>query len=89
LKGESITVYGYNISTRYSEVYWTMQPPIALPADFVARFAGKVVAVTGYVGALRCRAPTAIGHFNPLFFAQENDCFSRFNRTRATSSGIG
>ena len=25
-----------------------MQPPIPLPADFVSRFAGKVVALTGY-----------------------------------------
>jgi len=41
-------VYSQNISTHYSEVYWTMQQPIPLPADFVARYTGKIVAVTGY-----------------------------------------
>ena len=35
-------VYSQNISTRYSEVHWTMHPPVALPADFVARYKGKV-----------------------------------------------
>ena len=47
LKGEYIDVYSHNISTHYSEVYWTMQPSIPLPADFVKRFDGKIVALTG------------------------------------------
>lgn len=47
-RGEFIEVYSDNISTRYSEVYWTMQPAKNLPSDFVARFDGKVVAFTGY-----------------------------------------
>lgn len=36
-RGSYIDVYSFNISTRYSEVYWTMQPPIPLPAHFKAR----------------------------------------------------
>ena len=32
-----------NISTVYSEVFWTMTPDVPLPADFVARYAGKIV----------------------------------------------
>jgi len=46
-RGSFIDVYSWNISTRYSEVYWTMQPAVPLPADFVARYAGRVVALTG------------------------------------------
>ena len=47
-RGEFFEVYSDNISTSYSEVYWTMQPPQDLPTDFVKRFDGKVVAFTGY-----------------------------------------
>eukprot|EP01045_Picozoa_sp_COSAG04_P002723 COSAG04_NODE_103_length_26181_cov_19.804616_12_plen_217_part_00 len=47
-RGEYIEVYSQNISTRYSEVHWTMHPPVALPAEFVERYKGKVVAITGY-----------------------------------------
>eukprot|EP00658_Telonema_sp_P-2_P017566 TRINITY_DN16837_c0_g1_i21.p1 TRINITY_DN16837_c0_g1~~TRINITY_DN16837_c0_g1_i21.p1 ORF type:complete len:697 (-),score=123.62 TRINITY_DN16837_c0_g1_i21:336-2426(-) len=47
-RGEWIEIYSYNISTQYSEVYWTTQPAIRLPADFVSRFRGKIVALTGY-----------------------------------------
>jgi len=32
-----IEVLGHPIETRYSEVFWTAQPPVALPPDFVAR----------------------------------------------------
>merc|ERR1719272_1460062 len=71
-RGEYIDVYGFNISTHYSEVYWTMQPPIPLPAEFVARFAGKVVALTGYeVDSIRMlpdgtEESVRIQYFNPL-----------------------
>ena len=34
--------------TRYSEVYWTRNTPINLPDALVQRFAGKVMAITGY-----------------------------------------
>ena len=47
-RGEYIEVYSQNISTHYSEVHWTMHPPVDLPAEFVARYRGKVVAITGY-----------------------------------------
>ena len=47
-RGKFIEVYSQNISTQYSEVHWTMHPPVALPADFVAKYNGKVVALTGY-----------------------------------------
>ena len=36
------------IRTRYSEVYWSLMPPIALPADLVKRYDGKVMAITGH-----------------------------------------
>ena len=53
-RGKFIEVYGDNITTHYSEVYWTVQPDVALPADFVSKYKGKVVAFTGYeVDALR------------------------------------
>eukprot|EP01063_Lacrimia_lanifica_P024022 TRINITY_DN31_c0_g1_i1.p2 TRINITY_DN31_c0_g1~~TRINITY_DN31_c0_g1_i1.p2 ORF type:complete len:710 (+),score=265.41 TRINITY_DN31_c0_g1_i1:61-2190(+) len=45
---ESFTVYSEPISARYSQTYWTMQPNIPLPDDIVAKFNGKVMAITGY-----------------------------------------
>ena len=45
---ESFTVYSPPIRTQYSQVYWTMMDPVALPDDVVKRFDGKVMAVTGY-----------------------------------------
>lgn len=47
-RGKFIEVYSENISTVYSEVYWTVQSPVPLPSDFVAQYKGKVVAFTGY-----------------------------------------
>jgi hypothetical protein len=47
-RGKFIDVYTDNITTVYSQVFWTDMPPVPLPADFVARFAGKVVSITGY-----------------------------------------
>lgn len=41
-------VYSHNITSVYSEVYWTVQPDVPLPADFVAKYRGKAVAFTGY-----------------------------------------
>jgi hypothetical protein len=53
-RGKYFEVYSANISTRYSEVYWTVQPTVPLPADFVAKFKGKIVSFTGYeVDSLR------------------------------------
>jgi hypothetical protein len=36
------------IRSNYGQVYWTMMPPIALEPDFVKRFDGKTIALTGY-----------------------------------------
>jgi hypothetical protein len=44
---EYFDVYGI-VQTRYSQVYWTRNPPVDLPADLIERFAGKVMAITGY-----------------------------------------
>ena len=41
-------VYSPSISTKYSEVYWTMMDPVALDKDLVARFQGKTMAIVGY-----------------------------------------
>jgi hypothetical protein len=44
---EHFDVYG-EVQTRYSQVYWTRNKPINLPADLVARFKDKVMVITGY-----------------------------------------
>jgi hypothetical protein len=44
---EHFDVYG-TVQTKYSEVYWTRNAPIPLPPALVKRFAGKVMAITGY-----------------------------------------
>ena len=41
-------VYSPPISTKYSEVYWTMMDPVELDKDLVARFQGKTMAIVGY-----------------------------------------
>ena len=41
-RGDFIDVYSENISAVYGEVYWTVQDPILLPADFVQRFKDQV-----------------------------------------------
>ena len=41
-------VYSPPISTKYSEVYWTMMDPVSLDKDLVARFQGKTMAIVGY-----------------------------------------
>jgi hypothetical protein len=62
-------VYSHNISTVYSEVYWTVQPDVPLPADFVAKYKGKAVAFTGYeVDALR-QLPDGCEEHVPLYEA--------------------
>lgn len=44
---EHFDVYG-EVQTRYSQVYWTQNSPIALPPEIVSRFDGKLMAITGY-----------------------------------------
>ena len=41
-------VYSPPISTKYSEVYWTMMDPVPMNKDLVARFQGKTMAIVGY-----------------------------------------
>lgn len=36
------------VQTRYSQVYWTNSGPLPLPQEIVDKFAGKVMAITGY-----------------------------------------
>ena len=45
---EFFEVYSPPISTKYSEVFWTMMDPVPLGPELVARFAGKTMAVVGY-----------------------------------------
>eukprot|EP00927_Polykrikos_kofoidii_P073649 TRINITY_DN6966_c0_g1_i1.p1 TRINITY_DN6966_c0_g1~~TRINITY_DN6966_c0_g1_i1.p1 ORF type:complete len:879 (+),score=78.58 TRINITY_DN6966_c0_g1_i1:64-2700(+) len=44
---EYFDVYG-EVHTKYSQVYWTRNAKINLPPEIVARFDGKVMAITGY-----------------------------------------
>ena len=44
---EHFDVYG-EVQTLYSQVYWTRNSPVDLPPELVSRFAGKVMAITGY-----------------------------------------
>jgi hypothetical protein len=44
---EHFDVYG-EVRTRYSQVYWTRNAPIDLPANLVARFQNRTMAITGY-----------------------------------------
>ena len=44
---EHFDVYG-EVQTLYSQVYWTRNSPVDLPPSLVSRFAGKVMAITGY-----------------------------------------
>jgi len=45
---EYFDLYSPPIQTVYGEVFWTMMDPIPLPADIVARFANKTIAIVGY-----------------------------------------
>ncbi len=45
---EYFEVYSPTISTLYSQVFWTTLPTVDLPADVVARFKGKTMAIVGF-----------------------------------------
>lgn len=47
LETDFFDVYG-EVQTKYSQVYWTRNAPVALPPALVERFKGKVMAITGY-----------------------------------------
>ena len=43
-----IDVVSAPLTTHYGQVYWTMMEPIPLDPEFVKRFDGKTMAITGY-----------------------------------------
>lgn len=45
---EYFDVYSPVITSQYAMVYWTMMPPVPLPANIVKRFNGKKIAIVGY-----------------------------------------
>jgi hypothetical protein len=45
---EYFDVWAPDIATHYGDVFWTDQGSLHLPSDIVERFAGKVIAITGY-----------------------------------------
>jgi hypothetical protein len=45
---ESFTIYAGPINSTYGEVFWKALPEVNLPADLVARFKGKGMAVVGF-----------------------------------------
>ena len=47
-RGKHFDVYGHWIETHYSEVFWTAQPAVPLPADVVAAFKGRPISFTGF-----------------------------------------
>lgn len=47
-RGNYFDIYGHWMTTRYSEVFWTAQPAIPLPAHIVARYKGKAISITGF-----------------------------------------
>ena len=53
------------IATHYAENFWTDQHNQALPAEIVKRFAGKVIAVTGYEMDMVMVEPTGRPGENP------------------------
>ena len=47
-RGNYIEVMSRPIRTTYSEVFWTQQDPVPLPAEFVKKYAGQTVGFVGY-----------------------------------------
>eukprot|EP01051_Picozoa_sp_SAG22_P004863 SAG22_NODE_273_length_13182_cov_12.693419_8_plen_651_part_00 len=47
-RGEYFDVAGDPVTMHYSEVFWTAQPAVPLPADVVARFKGRAISFTGF-----------------------------------------
>ena len=45
---EYFEVYSDEITSLYSQVFWKGLSPVPIPADVVARFDGKVMAVVGF-----------------------------------------
>merc|ERR1719440_2674853 len=45
---EYFDIYSPPIRSLYSQVFWKSLPPVSLPADVVAKFDGKAMAVVGF-----------------------------------------
>jgi len=45
---EYFDVYTPDITSQYSQTFWTMLPDVDLPADIVSRFANSTMAIVGY-----------------------------------------
>jgi len=67
-------VYG-EVQTRYSQVYWTRNDPVPLPADIVTKFAGKVIAITGYECDQVLRTAKGDESF-PIYYAYNHHYFA-------------
>ena len=58
-------VWAPEMATHYGEVFWTDQHDQPLPADIVAKFKGKVIALTGYEQDQVMVTPTGQPGVNP------------------------
>ena len=62
---EYFDVWAPEIATQYAQVFWTSQGILKLPDDIVQRFAGKVIAITGYEQDQVMVTPTGQPGVNP------------------------
>lgn len=66
---EFFDVYTPNISTQYSECFWTMIGPVPLPDAIVKRFDEKVMAITGYEVDQVFTSPDGVDTSVPIYWA--------------------
>ena len=57
---EYFDVYSPPIKSLYSQVFWTGLPSVPLPADIVARYHGKGMAVVGFGSSLECTCRSTV-----------------------------
>jgi hypothetical protein len=62
---EYFDVWAPELATEYAQVFWTSQGTLPLPDDVVKRFAGKVIAITGYEQDQVMVTPTGQPGVNP------------------------
>jgi hypothetical protein len=62
---EYFDVWAPEIASQYAEVFWTSQGTLQLPDAIVKRFAGKVIAITGYEQDQVMVTPTGQPGVNP------------------------
>jgi hypothetical protein len=88
-RGKFIEVYSQNISTQYAEVHWTMHAPVPLPAEFVAQYKDKVVAITGHeVDAVRLN-PDGTEEHVPLYEQYDHHHCAYVHGARARLVDVG